>query len=405
MGTRVGLALLLCAALACGETFTLRYLKGDAKTRAKLAAQPNLDVYGEAHVFFNYFLDFKDRKALDAIADLAGRTGSDGLAALIAQWKQLDEKQLAKERERRDLLAKIWGELNANKHAAALKIAADPGKLERTPTFTLAYLHLAGGFAADRLGRNGDAADRFLAAAREAQRLGYGGLHLFALENSALKAQAADRLEAAEQAFLEVLKIQQDTKHPGTAATLINLGEAVRKQGRARESIDYYERGLAAAQRVRHGVWASNALGGLGMAYAAIGQVPRAVGYMNRSRKLKLRFGDKAGAAYASYELSEIHIRAGEFQAALRCARQALEEREKLPGRPDIALSHWRVGSVLAELDRAQEGLEHLRTARKIFVDAECSTRPGATRRRARTSRNRSRSTAGCSRTPGCSTA
>ena len=84
-----------------------------------------------------------------------------------------------------------------------------------------------------------------------------------------------------------------DRRGEGTA--LGNLGIAYADLGQVERAIGFYEQDLAIAREIGDRRGEGNALGSLGLAYADLGQVERAIGFYEQALTIARAIGDRHG--------------------------------------------------------------------------------------------------------------
>ena len=103
-----------------------------------------------------------------------------------------------------------------------------------------------------------------------------------------------------------------------------NLGIAYAALGEVRRAIEYYEQALAIAREIGDRQGEGNALGNLGLAYADLGDVRRAIEFYEQALVIVRNIGDRRAEGYVLGNLGLAYADLGEVRRAIEYHEQAL---------------------------------------------------------------------------------
>ena len=131
-------------------------------------------------------------------------------------------------------------------------------------------------------------------------------------------------------------------EHAGTAgatmAVLGNLGLAYADLGEVEKAIGYHERALVIAREIGDRQGEGNALGNLGYAYARLGEVEKTIRFHEQALVISREIGDRQSEGAVLGNLGLAYARLGEVEKAAALLRQA-EAIGKQIGNPEIVQS------------------------------------------------------------------
>ena len=131
----------------------------------------------------------------------------------------------------------------------------------------------------------------------------------------------------------------------GEGADLGNLGLAYAALGETRKAIGYYEQGLVIAREIGDRRGEGDALGNLGLAYAALGETRKAIGYYEEQLIIVREIGDRRGEGNALWNMALARRKLGESADAVPLAEEALQICGRLKIRmPGRSSGNWRSG-------------------------------------------------------------
>ncbi|HYN87250.1 MAG TPA: tetratricopeptide repeat protein, partial [Ardenticatenaceae bacterium] len=156
----------------------------------------------------------------------------------------------------------------------------------------------------------------------------------------------ADAVEAAQQL---------GDKH-GEGAALGNLGLAYAALGEVRRAIEFYKQVLEIMREIGDRRGEGAALGNLGAAYADLGEVQRAIEFYEQYLAVAREIGDRRGEGAALGNLGLAYADLGEVQRAIDFYEQHLAVARQIGDRRGEALTAWNLGiayETLEEFSRA----------------------------------------------------
>jgi len=166
----------------------------------------------------------------------------------------------------------------------------------------------------------------------------------------------------------EAARASGDKSNEGAA--LGSLGLAYADLGEVRRAIEYHEQYLAIAREIGDRRGEGNALGNLGIAYADLGEVRRAIEYYEQRIVIALEIGDRRGEGNALGNLGNAYADWGEVRRAIEYYEQHLAIAREIGDRRGEGIALGNLGIVywsLGELQRAIEYYEqYLAIAREI---------------------------------------
>jgi tetratricopeptide (TPR) repeat protein len=291
MGTRVGIALLLCAALASGSeaeahAFWKAFQKEDEQgMRTALARSGDAPFMAQVLLLHHCLATNAghDSRLLECARALAKLAGDEKLIAMTAAWRA------------DATVPETW---NGVAEAIALrgqgKLAESDALLDRIEPKAKAYPAslLTALVAAERRKNRVAAGDdqAALAAAEtmaaECARVGWVKQQieaLFCVGEAALKLGRHDEAVAAHKRELAAARTYSDLR---AAGALVNLGNCLRKTAKYAEAEACYREALPLLEKKQR-TWAANALLGLGQTYRQLGKDDEALAFFERCRTFR----------------------------------------------------------------------------------------------------------------------
>lgn len=180
------------------------------------------------------------------------------------------------------------------------------------------------------------------------------------------------------------LKVATDLhQDAGIIPALNSMGEVFRAQAQPERALEFYER----ARKVVGDDTKWNMafiFNNIGMAYEAMGENAKAIDYLNRARAVAEKVKFQPRVAAASTELGNIHLRAGENEAAAKCFQDSFdlagtlhdksEQARALTGLAEVARKR---GDFATALERAKETVEIHRSLKEHDAVARSQTLVG----------------------------
>ena len=188
-------------------------------------------------------------------------------------------------------------------------------------------------------------------------RLNIGNLELKKRDFEGAKASYALCLQAArehgdrglEASALESLALYH--------STLRHLGKA----------IDLNHKALAIFETLNRPVDLGRCLSSLGSRHVDLGNPEKALIYLKRAKKAHLSIGAHLRNARVLTNMANAYKRLGRMDEAKRVMKESLELASAARDRFGVALTHLNLGSLLVHSHTYDEGLKHLREAKKHF--------------------------------------
>ena len=125
-----------------------------------------------------------------------------------------------------------------------------------------------------------------------------------------------------------------------------------------RERIPIHEAALSAARRLGDRPAEGVHLGNLGLAYADLGEVRRAIEYYEQQLVITRELGDRRGEGNALGNLGIAHYRLGEVRRAIECYEQALEIAGEIGDRRVEGAAVGNLGLAYAALGEVRRAIE-----------------------------------------------
>jgi len=152
----------------------------------------------------------------------------------------------------------------------------------------------------------------------------------------------------------------------GEGVHLGNLGRAYAALGEVRRAIGTFEQALAIAREIgdRHGEGAR--LGSLGLAYADLGEVRRAIGTFEQALAIAREIGDRGTEGAHLGSLGLAYAALGEVRRAIEYYEQALAIARKIGDRRNEGAHLGNLGRAYAALGEVRRAIEHYEQALAI---------------------------------------
>jgi tetratricopeptide (TPR) repeat protein len=174
-----------------------------------------------------------------------------------------------------------------------------------------------------------------------------------------------ERIKWSEAAFEGNRRIR-DRRGEGNA--LGNLGLAYAALGETGKAIDYHEKNLTIAREIGDRRSETNALCNLGNAYAALGESRKAIDYHEKALVISREIGDRRGEGNALGNLGLVYAALGETRKAIDCYKPRLTIAREIGDR-------LAEGAVLGSLGLAYAALGQRRKAINYYEQQLAITR------------------------------
>lgn len=155
---------------------------------------------------------------------------------------------------------------------------------------------------------------------------------------------------------------------------LVNLGAAFHKQRNYSEAINYYQKGLTAAQATGNLETQSEAHKCLGSVYLETNQMPRAISHLYSALELARRVNNLYFESETLLKLGSMEHRLGNFAAGIDYLRQALEMSAELELNEINYQAHLALSEIYQEQQQAQTALFHHQAFHRIWSKLYNST-------------------------------
>ena len=145
---------------------------------------------------------------------------------------------------------------------------------------------------------------------------------------------------------------------------LLNYAEATYEIGdlrhhKRRERIPQFEVAVGAAQRLGNKRMEGNALGILGLAYAALGQARKAIEYYEQWLQIAREIGDRRGEGQALGNLGNAYAALGETRKAIEYFEQVLQIAREIGDRRSEGNALGNLGNAYADLRETRKAIEY----------------------------------------------
>jgi tetratricopeptide (TPR) repeat protein len=156
---------------------------------------------------------------------------------------------------------------------------------------------------------------------------------------------------------------------------LHHTGDVLQLAGRNDEALAAFRKMLDIAYRLDLKAKGGAAHNRIGRLYRAIGQLEEAMRHLGTGHALFDACADRRGVASSLDDVGKVHWMRGNYPAAERFMKNALDHRRELGDARSIALSHNNIGIVFQETGRFAEALDAFNEA--LLVRREIQDQPG----------------------------
>lgn len=157
--------------------------------------------------------------------------------------------------------------------------------------------------------------------------------------------------------------------YPLGGAYVLNLRQ------HARERIRWLEVAVGAARRLKQRAREGTALGNLGLAYADLGEISRAVEFYEQYLAIASEIGDRRGEGVALGNLGNAYAGLGETRRAIEFYEQSLLISREIGDRRDESADLGNLGRTYANLGETRRAIEF--HERALLIDREIGDRRG----------------------------
>jgi len=154
-----------------------------------------------------------------------------------------------------------------------------------------------------------------------------------------------------------------------------NLGLAYAALGEVRRAIGYYEQCLVIHREIGDRRGEGNDLGNLGNTYADLGEVRRAIEYHEQELAISRAIGDRRGEGAELGNLGNAYAALGEVRRAIECYGQALEIAREIGDRRNEGTWLGNLGNAYRNLGEVRRAIEYHEQA--LAISREIGDRRG----------------------------
>ena len=306
------------------------------------------------------------RAALSALvqrnlAEYERETATYGLHDLLREWA-LDTTEVAMLEGPR--MRHAWHYLRMGKAANDLYERGGEQMVEGLRLFEAAWPHLAAAFAGLR-----DSEDR--EALRWLNKV--PGATTYVLDLQVMPGEQIQLLTAAAGAAHGL------GDRRGEGAALGNLGLAYAALGEVRRAIDFYEEALAISREIGDRRAEGAALGNLGNANADLGEVRRAIEYLEQALAISREIGDRRSEGNHLGNLGLAYVALGEVRRAIEYYEQALAISREIGDRRSEGADLGNLGNAYAALGEVRRAIDFYEEALAISREIGDLRAEGAT--------------------------
>ena len=158
-------------------------------------------------------------------------------------------------------------------------------------------------------------------------------------------------------------------------AHLGNLGNAWAALGEVRKAIDFYEQALAISREIGDRRGEGNRLGNLGLAWAALGEVRKAIDFYEQALAISREIGDRRGEGNDLGNLGLAWANLGEVRKAIDFYEQALAISREIGDRRGEGADLGNLGLAWANLGEVRKAIDFYEQA--LAISREIGDRRG----------------------------
>ncbi|HKG15270.1 MAG TPA: tetratricopeptide repeat protein [Pyrinomonadaceae bacterium] len=158
-------------------------------------------------------------------------------------------------------------------------------------------------------------------------------------------------------------------KYPNAGIYILNLRQ------HPRESVSWLEVALASAHQLKERVFEGKHLGNLGVAYADLGEMRRAIEFQEQALVVLREIGDRGGEGVALSNLGGAYADLGEMNRAVELHKQALMVSREIGDRREEENALGNLGTAYADLGEMRHALKFYEQA--LVIAREIGDRRG----------------------------
>jgi tetratricopeptide (TPR) repeat protein len=154
-----------------------------------------------------------------------------------------------------------------------------------------------------------------------------------------------------------------------------NLGLAYADLGQVEKAIDHYQQALVIAREIGDRRGEGNALGNLGLAYADLGQVDKAIDYHQQALLIAREIGDRRGEGNTLGNLGLAYANLGQVDKGIEIFQQVLAIARETGDRLGEGTCLGNLGAAYGDLGQAEKAIDLLQQA--LLIAREIGDRRG----------------------------
>jgi tetratricopeptide (TPR) repeat protein len=154
-----------------------------------------------------------------------------------------------------------------------------------------------------------------------------------------------------------------------------NLGNAYAALGQVERAISHYQQALAISREIGDRRAEGSSLGNLGLAYAALGQVERAISHYQQALAISREIGDRRGEGAHLGNLGLAYADLGQVERAISHSEQALAISREIGDRRGEGSDLGNLGLAYAALGQVERAISHSEQA--LAISREIGDRRG----------------------------
>ena len=174
----------------------------------------------------------------------------------------------------------------------------------------------------------------------------------------------------ALECYMKSLKIREDIDdHSGEGGPLNNIGLVYQELGEYEKALEFYFKGLDYEQSTSpaHGILLMN----IGNAYFRMGKFDQARDYIERSKQIAEKLGDREAVATCLVNLGELTEGAGDGKTAFKFYQDSLSLTRLIGSRFLEATALADLGSLYLKYQNLEEAIQNLNAALEIATDIQ----------------------------------
>ncbi len=144
-------------------------------------------------------------------------------------------------------------------------------------------------------------------------------------------------------------------------------------RGESELAIDALSVAIDIHEKHSDGVVLASLYSNMGILYAELGNMSRAIMFFRLSKNIDEELGNKRGAAQDYTNLGIAHRRKGDLQRAISYFRKAMKIYEEIGAMDSLAVGHYNLGNALIDFGDVQAAKQELNSALELFEEIKDS--------------------------------